>query len=266
VSADSIVPSAGNPQALNRYAYVFNNPLKYVDPTGHCPKHDDECEELQQQAQEAFSIKLTGDWSKDNLVTLFDALEAVSRAVGGINAFQAIWKGIELQRFHDFPGSSPWGDGGFQSPFAGLTLPGGNIIQIFDQFDKITIAHELGHVMDYRTCDHPCLSGKYTAYLIAYTGSYFTGLFNNTFVDPTVENPQRFKGFINWGFANAPEDWASAFAGYVYPEAFFSRIGRAADYSLFVDQRYSTGNDFVRFVLQQYASLDNHAWKGYGPK
>ncbi len=36
LSADSIVPGAGNPQALNRYAYTFNNPLKYVDPTGHC--------------------------------------------------------------------------------------------------------------------------------------------------------------------------------------------------------------------------------------
>jgi len=31
------VPQAGNPQALNRYAYVRNNPLKYNDPTGHCP-------------------------------------------------------------------------------------------------------------------------------------------------------------------------------------------------------------------------------------
>jgi RHS repeat-associated protein len=32
---DSIVPSAGNPQALNRYAYTANNPLKFVDPSGH---------------------------------------------------------------------------------------------------------------------------------------------------------------------------------------------------------------------------------------
>jgi RHS repeat-associated protein len=36
VSADAVVPGAGNPQALNRYAYVFNNPLKYTDPSGHC--------------------------------------------------------------------------------------------------------------------------------------------------------------------------------------------------------------------------------------
>jgi RHS repeat-associated protein len=35
ISADSIVPGAGNPQVLNRYSYVYNNPVKYVDPTGH---------------------------------------------------------------------------------------------------------------------------------------------------------------------------------------------------------------------------------------
>ncbi|MBA3948198.1 MAG: RHS repeat-associated core domain-containing protein, partial [Herpetosiphonaceae bacterium] len=26
-----------NPQALNRYSYALNNPLRYTDPTGHCP-------------------------------------------------------------------------------------------------------------------------------------------------------------------------------------------------------------------------------------
>jgi len=32
---DSIVPNPTNPQSLNRYAYVRNNPLKYIDPSGH---------------------------------------------------------------------------------------------------------------------------------------------------------------------------------------------------------------------------------------
>ena len=35
VQADTIVPEPGNPQALNRYSYVLNNPLRYVDPSGH---------------------------------------------------------------------------------------------------------------------------------------------------------------------------------------------------------------------------------------
>ncbi len=29
------MPEPGNPQALNRYAYVLNNPLRYTDPMGH---------------------------------------------------------------------------------------------------------------------------------------------------------------------------------------------------------------------------------------
>ncbi len=37
ISADTIVPSTYNPQALNRYSYVLNNPVRYVDPSGHCP-------------------------------------------------------------------------------------------------------------------------------------------------------------------------------------------------------------------------------------
>jgi len=35
ISADTVVPEPGNPQALNRYAYVYNNPLRYTDPSGH---------------------------------------------------------------------------------------------------------------------------------------------------------------------------------------------------------------------------------------
>ena len=46
VSADTVVPEPGNPQDLNRYAYVRNNPLGYVDPSGHwleCGSYLSEC-------------------------------------------------------------------------------------------------------------------------------------------------------------------------------------------------------------------------------
>ena len=38
MAADSILPSVYDPQQLNRFAYVRNNPIKLIDPDGHAPK------------------------------------------------------------------------------------------------------------------------------------------------------------------------------------------------------------------------------------
>ncbi len=38
ISPDTIIPDPANPQSLNRYAYNYNNPLRYIDPTGHEPQ------------------------------------------------------------------------------------------------------------------------------------------------------------------------------------------------------------------------------------
>ncbi len=35
IQADTIVPDPFNPQSLNRYTYTNNNPIRYIDPTGH---------------------------------------------------------------------------------------------------------------------------------------------------------------------------------------------------------------------------------------
>jgi RHS repeat-associated protein len=37
LSPDGVSPDLNNPQSFNKYAYCFNNPLKYNDPTGHWP-------------------------------------------------------------------------------------------------------------------------------------------------------------------------------------------------------------------------------------
>ena len=45
ISADPIVPDPFNPQSLNRYSYVLNNPLIYTDPSGYqqsAPGQDEE--------------------------------------------------------------------------------------------------------------------------------------------------------------------------------------------------------------------------------
>ena len=59
ISADTIAPDLRDPQSLNRYAYVRNNPLHYSDPTGH---------DLWDDIGDAFS----------------DAVNAVSDAVGEV--------------------------------------------------------------------------------------------------------------------------------------------------------------------------------------
>jgi RHS repeat-associated protein len=46
VQADTVVPEAGRPQALNRYAYVYNNPVRYADPSGHAVCIDEECRQV----------------------------------------------------------------------------------------------------------------------------------------------------------------------------------------------------------------------------
>ena len=53
ISADTIIPGAGNPQAYDRYAYVNNDPLRYKDPSGH-----DYCESSNTRIQKSVK-KLT---------------------------------------------------------------------------------------------------------------------------------------------------------------------------------------------------------------
>ncbi len=46
ISPDSIVPNPVDPQSLNRYTAMANNPLKFADPTGHAeisPRDDSAC-------------------------------------------------------------------------------------------------------------------------------------------------------------------------------------------------------------------------------
>ena len=61
------MPAPGNPQSLNRYAYVYNNPLRYTDPSGHDPRLPQENDSvltyivremhLNTQSEEALAIR-----------------------------------------------------------------------------------------------------------------------------------------------------------------------------------------------------------------
>jgi RHS repeat-associated protein len=80
VSPDTMVPDPQNPQNFNRYAYVLNNPLKYSDPSGHCPPsicHDEHGRPLDQYHR-------YGD-REDSPIGLFDPNSWVAPQVGESN-------------------------------------------------------------------------------------------------------------------------------------------------------------------------------------
>jgi RHS repeat-associated protein len=60
LSADSIVPSLYDPQALNRYSYVLNDPMNYWDPSGHMPMRVERKKELEAQSRAAFARVSSG--------------------------------------------------------------------------------------------------------------------------------------------------------------------------------------------------------------
>ena len=40
VSADTIIPEPNSPLAYNRFSYVYNSPIVFTDPSGHCRYND----------------------------------------------------------------------------------------------------------------------------------------------------------------------------------------------------------------------------------
>ena len=55
ISPDTIIPDPADSQSFNRYAYVNNNPLNYIDPSGHEPCDNGNWGDCQPESSEPFT-------------------------------------------------------------------------------------------------------------------------------------------------------------------------------------------------------------------
>jgi hypothetical protein len=171
-----------NPQNLNRYSYVRNNPIRYTDPSGHaicmddgyCGKPSDTAykNKIIKDIQKDYGITFSGKWSIDNKMKVAtaailaggkfaDASGTTSgseafRAVYGLNdgdTFRFEWVGRE-QGPCRINGETCWG-----------YTPGSNHIQIYETYNGVwagnpyvadtpvsvgLVLHEMGHAFNQR--------------------------------------------------------------------------------------------------------------------
>ncbi len=88
---DTIVPNPYNSQSYDRYSYVLNNPLRYIDPTGHkeCADTDNQgncltsIQVLKYDIESKYKVEIKGGWDEDELIFLSDVLTKLSINAGG---------------------------------------------------------------------------------------------------------------------------------------------------------------------------------------
>jgi RHS repeat-associated protein len=183
-SADTLVPDPAKPMAFNRYTYSYNNPLRFLDPSGHVncdgvvgdPSGD--CQRWIDQIQEESPYILFDDsdwWTSDDLRTLLSALQLIWYHLGGrdvvpgIEVFNAIlgWQTMTIRRLsaryspNGLAATMYWS--GSDRTLSILDAGFYDEIRYFDPADHtfveerrnrslfaitFSIAHELGHIFE----------------------------------------------------------------------------------------------------------------------
>jgi len=167
---DTLIPNLTNPQSLNRFSYVLNNPIRYNDPTGHAVSCDAEvdCKEVRADDKLSLSeyvnkklskykVKLSDGFSNTPSIAILSAVVKVGekfaseRGLGelGSTAFRAVLGYINF-KFEGAPGVCGK-DTGVDS--GGCTRGKHDISfwsmtgQLYNDLPRMTknVVHELGH-------------------------------------------------------------------------------------------------------------------------
>ncbi len=175
LSADTIVPSPGNPQSLNRYSYVLNSPVMYQDPTGHA----EQCFDSVCTNHTLYGINFTADkgqyWDTNDAREVYGAAGAIATRMASMRTAQNI--GVHRRNPREVPLKAYSPEEMFTQAFGTVTFnrnagnceggtcwgyanhPVNGTIQVYAQnvghghYTAQNAAHELGHIFDRRTGD-----------------------------------------------------------------------------------------------------------------
>jgi RHS repeat-associated protein len=158
VSADTIVPNLKQPQQLNRYTYVANNPLKNTDPTGHCSKssvdqvertENHRCAEYTKKLGElGVIVKNVLDWQSGDLELVLEAISDLMReAIWTPDQFRKVIGGsVDLVR-GGASGYSGYENNGRITLYDGAFNYGNTEKQRRDEAKRVFV-HEIAHRAD----------------------------------------------------------------------------------------------------------------------
>lgn len=227
--ADTIVP--GGVQGLDRYAYVNNSPLNYVDPSGHLGCHTNyQCRQraikkanaidYKKEMEENYGWTFDGTWTNDELKVIYQIALQIEAAVGGAGIMKKMFGSVLFDK-------ADLADGG-QGGAHHVTLN-----KDASAWDAWSVAHELGHAWDaannwdlsksfqaYVHSEYPRRSyswkkGFYMDYGSSGDGPGATGWPVECPATPTrCDDWDTWDELSGW---NRVEDFAQSFAAYVDP-------------------------------------------------
>ena len=229
VQPDTIVP--GGVQGLDRYAYVGNNPLKYIDPSGHgrestdcgpdgiyCEQYRIGCNNLSCYLWHDYGVTISGDnWTPSDMLAIYKGVKATGEKFAdnmpgnmtSSEAIKSVYPSMNFEMWNGQCAKSCWGmsiDAQNIRLYRYYTTRDGYILNT--QISEQLVVHELGH--SFETAFDP--SGKNPPH--------------NTLSPGMIDNRNGLAGPL-WIWqqskeVNALEIFADMFPGWVYNKWDFS--------------------------------------------
>ncbi|MDZ7272424.1 MAG: RHS repeat-associated core domain-containing protein, partial [candidate division KSB1 bacterium] len=221
LSADTIVPSPGAPQAFNRYSYAGNSPLVFVDPSGHIAETEEKAANAIVQELLLYGVQIIVDWyhSKtegwqgglwqlQELIYIQETVHDFTRRLGGNTGdvgtdsayFRAMMNDQTLRFVRLNETGNPLGNVGLEIRVRNNWLDP-SLPENYCYLHRVGVAHEIAHAWDF--VNGGVLSGELPGYRRREPGPTWYGC---------------GEGFCN---TSSPlptaDEWAESVTAWMYP-------------------------------------------------